>query len=399
MNDDFNPQRRRLVAATLSAGALVPWTRLSFAASAGTGANRFVMVILRGGMDGLSAVPAIGDPDFAAARGALAQFTVPPLALDSGFALHPQLAQLHAMYGRSELVVVHAVGLPYRERSHFDAQQVLESGGTRPHELATGWLGRALGSTGGKGLALDTSVPLVLRGPGTVDTWAASVLPDPSPDLVSRLEPMYANDAALAGALARAKALHFDPAMTASLAGMPAGNALRPGGLAPLAQRAAEFLSQANGPQAAVLEVGGWDTHANQAAPNGALANNLRNLDAGLAALRDGLVASQVWRQTVVVVATEFGREVAINGTQGTDHGSAGAAFVLGGAVAGGRMLADWPGLARRERFEGRDLRTTLDLRAVLKGVLSDHLGLSTAALSRDVFPGGDGVKGVALLR
>ena len=400
MNDDFDPQRRRLVAASLSAGVMAPWSRLSFAGSADAGANRVVVLILRGGMDGLSAVPAVGDPEFAAARGALAQFATPPLALESGFfALHPQLAQLHAMYGRDELVVVHAVGLPYRERSHFDAQQVLESGGSRPHELTSGWLGRALGSTGRKGLALDTSVPLVLRGPGMVDTWAASTLPDPSSDLVARLEAMYGNDAALAGALARARALHFDPAMMASLAGMPAGNAPRAGGLALLAQRAAEFLSQANGPQAAVLEVGGWDTHANQSASNGALANNLRNLDAGLAALRDGLVAGQIWRQTVVVVATEFGREVAINGTQGTDHGSGGAAFVLGGAVAGGRVLADWPGLGRRERFEGRDLRTTLDLRAVLKGVLSDHLGLGTAVLHRDVFPDSGGLKRVALLR
>src|SRR5205814_7524931 len=292
---------------------------------------------------------------FAAARGALAQFGAAPLPLDNTFALHPQLVQLHAMVGRGEALVVHAVGLPYHERSHFDAQQVLESGGVRPYELSTGWLGRALAHSGAKGIALSTAVPLVLRGPGTIDTWAPSALPDPSAELVMRLERMYGSDAALATALARAKALHLAGEMMAAMekSDGPAKGATL------LAQRAAEFLSQPSGPQAAVLELGGWDTHANQSAPNGALTNNLRTLDAGLAALRDGLVAGGAWKRSVVVVATEFGREVAINGTQGTDHGSGGAAFVLGGAVKGGRVVGDWPGLARRDRFEGRDLRTT----------------------------------------
>jgi hypothetical protein len=143
-------------------------------------------------MDGQTAAPAIGDPAFAEARGALGQFVGDPLKLDNTFALNPLLPQLHALYGRGELAVLQAVGLPYRERSHFDAQQVLESGGTRPHELATGWLGRALPASAGAGglraVALETAVPLVLRGPVAVDTWAPSALPDPSPDLVARLE-------------------------------------------------------------------------------------------------------------------------------------------------------------------------------------------------------------------
>jgi uncharacterized protein (DUF1501 family) len=400
MRTTFDPARRALMRAALSAGALGPLATLSFAGAPDPGGKRFVMVILRGGMDGLYAVPAVGDPDFAAARGALAQYASAPLPLDKLFALHPNLVQLHAMYGRGELSVVQAVGLSYRERSHFDAQQVLESGGTRPYELASGWLGRALGAGPAKGLALSTTVPLVLRGPGVVDTWAPSSLPDPSTDLVTRLERMYDSDPALATALARAKALHFDTAMMAEVnAPMPAmDGGARPGAFVTLAQRAAEFLSQRSGPKAAVLELGGWDSHANQAAPNGATANNLRQLDAGLAALREGLLAGRVWRDTVVVVATEFGREVAINGTMGTDHGSGGAAFVLGGAVKGGRVLADWPGLAKRERYEGRDLRTTTDLRAVLKGVLSDHLQVSARALSHDVFPGSDAVRAMAVL-
>jgi uncharacterized protein (DUF1501 family) len=304
------------------------------------------------------------------------------------------------MYGRGELAVVQAIGLAYRERSHFDAQNVLESGGSQPFELTTGWLGRALNGSGAKAMALNTAVPLVLRGSAAVDTWAPSALPDPSADLVARLERMYAGDAALSAALIRAKALHFDAAMAsdmadASMNGKAGG---RYGNFGVLAQRAAEFLVAPGGPQAAVLEVGGWDSHANLANPTGTLSNNLRQLDAGLDALRNGLATGDTWKRTVVVVVSEFGREVAMNGTQGTDHGTGGVAFVLGGAVKGGRVVADWPGLAKRLRFEGRDLRITTDLRSVLKGVLADHLQVATATLNNTVFPGSAALPSLNLL-
>lgn len=391
-----DPRRRQLLSALLAAGVAQPWSSLSLAASGNTTGNRLIVVILRGGIDGLSAVPAPGDPDFAAARGVLGQFAAPALALDKVFALHPELTQLHTMFSSGELAVVHAVGLPYRERSHFDAQQVLESGGARPFELNTGWLARALGQGGAKGIALNTTVPLVLRGLDAVDTWAPSTLPEPSVDLVARLERLYDADPALATALARAKALHFDAAMPTETAGGMAGRA---NNFAGLARRTVDFLTPPHGPQAAVLELGGWDTHANQNNPNGPLATNLRQLDAGLAALRDGLSPSGTWKRTVVVVSSEFGREVAINGTQGTDHGSGGVAWVLGGAVSGGRVITDWPGLAKKDRFEGRDLRITTDLRSVFKGVLGDHLQVSGKHLNSEVFPGSDAVKGLALLR
>ncbi len=381
-------RRRHLLAA-----AAATWPTLSLAGLPAAGERRFVFVILRGGMDGLSAVPAVGDPGFAEARGPLAHPGAPALPLAGPFALHPLLPELHAMYGRGELLVVHATGVPYKERSHFDAQQVLESGGTKPHELSTGWLGRALEARGGtRAVAIETAVPLVLRGAQLVDTWAPSVLPDPSADLVARLQSMYVNDAPLAQALERARALHAEGAM----AGMGAPGGGRAAVVA-LARRAAEFLQR--GTQVAVLELGGWDSHANQAAPNGALSNNLRTLDALLAALREGLQDGGTWGRTAVLVATEFGREVAINGTQGTDHGSGGAAFVLGGAVAGGRVLADWPGLAKANRFEGRDLRITTDLRAVQRALLADHLGVARAALDAAVLPGSATLPKLDLLR
>ena len=392
--------RREFIGTLLSGAALAPWSQLSLAGQARGNDARLVLLILRGGMDGLTAVPLPADPQFIAARGPLAQMPAAALPLEGPFALHPLLAEMHAMYRRQELLVVHATGLPYRERSHFDAQQLLESGGTRPHELTSGWLGRALAVDGRRGMALQTAVPLLLRGPGEVDTWAPSALPDPSVDLVARVQRMYGSDAALAQALERARALRAEPMMNDAVE----ANAMGGGGpraqAVMLARRAGEFLSQPDGPQAAVLEIGGWDSHANQAQPQGALSNNLKLLDATLAALRDSLQGTQpAWPRTVVLVVTEFGREVAVNGTQGTDHGSGGAAFVLGGAVRGGRVITDWPGLAPKDRFEGRDLRTTTDLRALFKAVLHDHLRVARTTIDASVLPGASGVRPLDLLR
>ncbi len=358
---------------------------------------RFVFVLLRGGLDGLAAVPAIGDAHFASARGALAQFPAEPLPLEgTPFALHPNLTALHAMFRRSEALVVHATGLStYRERSHFDAQQVLESGGLRPYELATGWMGRALAAMGSRsGLALTTAVPLVMRGSDRVDTWAPSALPEPTGELIARLEMLYAGDAQLRDALARAKGLRAAaPDMASTGAAMGGGGRSQ---AVTLARKAGEFLAGERGPRMAVIEMGGWDTHANQMGANAALANNLRALDDALDALR--LSLGSVWSRSVVLVATEFGREVAANGTLGSDHGTGGAAFVLGGPVKGGRVIADWPGLAKADRFEGRDLRVTTDLRAVMKGLLSDHLRLSARVIEADVLPGSAASKAVELL-
>jgi uncharacterized protein (DUF1501 family) len=401
--------RRRL----LAAAALAPvagTVRLAVAAPAAAGADgtqapRLAFVLLRGGMDGLSAVPAIGDPAFEAARGPLADFSAlnsATLPLPGPYALHPLLPEVHAMLAQGDGLVLHAVGLPYRERSHFDAQQVLESGGSRPHELATGWLGRALAVGRGaplRAVALETAVPLLLRGPVEVDSWAPGVLSEPAPDLVQRLQALYRNDPALGLALARARSLREEPGMAAGPLGRVAG-AGRTAQAVAVARKAAEFLQR--GSQVAVLELGGWDSHVNQATPNGAMSNSLRTLDAMLAALRLGLQEGGVWQRTVVVVATEFGREVAVNGTQGTDHGSGGAAFVLGGAVrgaAGGRVIADWPGLAPSQRSDGRDLRVTTDLRSALRPLLHQHLGIARAILDQQVLPGSAALPSLDILR
>jgi uncharacterized protein (DUF1501 family) len=385
--------RRTLLGASAGAAAL-SFPVFAFGQAQATD-KRLLVVILRGGMDGLSAVPAIGDPTYAGLRGRLAlprSGQGAALSLDDAFALHPSLPKMHALYLAGELLPIHACATAYRERSHFDAQNVLETGAAAPFARTEGWLNKALGALPRArpemGMALSAQAPLILRGSTPVATWSPSALPDVNTDTMSRLLALYdARDPALANAL--------ESAMSANLVAMDSGADDMSGrggrNIVPMAQIAARFLKDENGPIAAVMETTGWDTHANQGVEQGALARNLTQLDNGLDAFKTEMGAE--WRNTVVIVATEFGRTAAPNGGGGTDHGTGAAAFLAGGAVQGGRVLADWPGLSSSALYEGRDLRPTMDLRAVFKGVLADHLQISTAALDRDAFPESNAVR------
>ena len=344
--------------------------------------RRLVFVFLRGGMDGLSAVPAYGDPQYAARRGALA--VEEPLRLDAIFGLSPYLAEMHKLYGAGELAVLHAAATPYRERSHFDAQNLLENGTAKPFGRETGWLNAALAAGTRGGLALGQSIPLVLRGPAQVSSWSPSALPAPDADLLERLAALYRGDPLLERSFAAAREAQ----------GMLERRDAGGGGPQPvlaLARAAGEILGRREGPRVASIDFGGWDTHINQLGEYSALTRNLRLLDRSVATLKETLGAA--WRHTAVLIVTEFGRTVAPNGSNGTDHGTAGAAFVAGGAVRGARVIADWPGLAERALHEGRDLRPTLDLRALLKAALLAQLGLDEAALEARVFPDSRGVR------
>jgi len=364
---------------------------LAVAAAPETG-RRLVFVFLRGGLDGLSAVPAYGDPDFAGKRGELAiaspGTTGGALKLDGMFGLSPFLVEMHKHYDAKELAVLHAVASPYRERSHFDAQNLLENGTPKPFGREAGWLNVALAeSAGAGGLALGPNVPLVLRGPATVSSWSPSVLPAPDPDLLERLAQLYRDDPLLAKPFAAAREAQ----------GLMEGHGRRgmagggPQAAVALAKAAGTLLAKRDGPRVATIDFGGWDTHANQIGEYSPLTRNLRLLDRGVATLRGAL--GPVWSETAVLIVTEFGRTVAINGSRGTDHGTAGVAFVLGGAVRGGRVIADWPGLASGALHEGRDLKPTLDLRALFKAALVAQLGVDEAALETKVFPDSRGVK------
>lgn len=387
-------QRRQLLRVGGAGLALtLGGARLAWAATADRQPQgRLVVVLLRGALDGLAAVPAVGDADWARLRPGFAaeqeRFGA-ALPLDGTFALHPRLPTMQQWWGQRELLVVHATATPYRERSHFDAQQLIESGGRRPFELDSGWLGRALAAHGGglSALALGTGMPLALRGADGASHWSPAVEATADPGLLAALARLYAADPRLASSFARA---HDGPdehrlAMPATQPGMAgAGRADR--GFVLLATQAGRMLAEADGPRVAWLELGGWDTHAQQAPRLNA---QLGLLDSGLAALHRQL--GPHWAQTSVLVMTEFGRSAAFNGSNGTDHGTGGVAFLAGGGVAGGRVLGDWPGLARAHLHEGRDLRPTTDLRALQRAVIDAHLPLPPATLEREVLPGAPG--------
>jgi uncharacterized protein (DUF1501 family) len=368
--------------------------RMTLAFAAAPTTRRFVVVILRGALDGLAAVPPYGDPALAALRGGL----VPPLPgqpdgmLDLGgfYGLHPSLANLHAMYAANELLVVHAVAGPYRSRSHFEAQDYLESGAD--HRMTSGWLNRAVAAlppdpaalgSGGPALAIGTGVPLLLRGPAMVGSWAPHGLGTPNPDLYAQIAALHAGDRLTGPAIA--EGLRARGFSAAALAGAQDDDPKTRYSFQAMARDAGALLAAANGPRIAAMEIGGWDTHQAQVNRLGGV---LRQLDAGLAGLQAGL--GPAWGQTAVLVMTEFGRTARENGTHGTDHGTGTVAFVLGGAVRGGRVVADWPGLGAGRLLDDRDLQPTTDLRAVAKGLLAQHLGLSPAALAQ-VFPGSGG--------
>lgn len=382
----------------LGGASFAAWAYLPKFARAADGRDpRLVIVILRGALDGLATVAPLGDPDYAGLHGSIALTSSGPraaTALDSFFALHPSMPEFARMYREKHAAVVHAVATPYRERSHFDGQDVLESGFAGPGRVQSGWLNRALealprGERVMGGLAIGPTTPLVLRGAAPTVAWAPANLPQAADDTAARLVELYRHrDPALATALTQG--LQLDKAAQ--------GDDMKPkpgaGGAAAMklvARGAAKLMSADDGPRIAALAFDGWDTHANEGGAVGRLAQLLSGLDGALAEFESGLAAR--WRDTVVVVATEFGRTARINGTEGTDHGTGTVALLAGGAVKGGRVISDWPGLKPASLYQGRDLAPTTDLRAVIKGVLHDHLGLAERVLAETVFPDSAPVK------
>ncbi|HEY7889128.1 MAG TPA: DUF1501 domain-containing protein [Steroidobacteraceae bacterium] len=392
-------RREFLTTGALAAGGALLSSRVTFAGTASGKKPRLVFIILRGALDGLAAVPACGDPGYAQLRGDLAigrpGTDGGALALDGTFGLHPSLAFMRQSYAARELIVFHAVASPYRDRSHFDGQNVLETGYPQPHAVQTGWLNRALAvipaaraTERERGISIAPTAPLVMRGPAAVTSWSPSHLAPLDDDTLQRISDLYSHDAALGQKLAEALAAEAIAAENTADADERPLLAKRgkPGAqYAEVVKAAARFLRQEDGPLVAVFDTMGWDTHFNEGGAKGQLAARLATLDAALGGLRAGL--GPVWSSTAVFLATEFGRTVAENGTRGTDHGTATAAYLLGGAVKGGRVVADWPGLTPRGLYQDRDLKPTLDLRAVMKGLLAEQLGVPRRALESSVFP------------
>jgi uncharacterized protein (DUF1501 family) len=403
--------RRELLA---GAGVLFAWPFLPKLARAEGRDPRMLTIVLRGALDGLAAVAPVGDPDWVKLRGDKALVLdgkTPALPLDSFFALNPAMPNLLRLYQAGRAAIVHAAATPYRERSHFDGQDVLESGLPNPGRADSGWLNRALGGLepearvrrDGRAFAVGPVTPLVVRGPTPVMSWTPARIQPASEDTMARLIDLYHHtDTELARAiegrmdlvtLARAS----DPAAMAPTEGQPLPQGFSAqvrAYFADAAGTAAKFLARADGPRIGALAFNGWDTHIDEGADSGRLATLLGALDGALAAVEKNM--GEAWRETVVAVVTEFGRTARINGTNGTDHGTGTIALLAGGALKGGRVIADWPGLKNANLYEGRDLAATTDLRAVLKGLLKDHLRVTDQALAGMVFPGSADVKPMA---
>lgn len=372
-------------------GPMAPRTLLAAAPTD----QRLVVVLLRGALAGLATVPAFFDPAYREIRGGLAMpepgAEDGAIDLDGRFGLHPSLGTLGGWYRQGDLAVLHAVATPYRERSHFDGQDLLESGGARPGTVTDGWLGRAMQLMGARdrhalGLSANRAVPLMLRGEAPVTTLAPNLSPGIDGAFLDQLRMLYHDDAELARNLEAAingRAM-IDPLVDRK--GMP--NAMNAGAAAMLrlGNDVGRLLAE-SALRLAVVELGGWDTHVGQ---NGRLANQLGVLDATMAGLHQGL--GDRWSRSMILVVTEFGRTARVNGSQGTDHGTGTIAFAAGGRVEGGRVLADWPGLDPTRLYQGRDLAPTTDLRALLVSALTGHMGLAADGVHRQVFPGSDAV-------
>ncbi len=368
--------------------------------------KRFVFVILRGAMDGMNVIVPYGDRDYADLRDKIAidKPGTPDGAIDLNgfFGLHPALTDLAPWYKEGAFLPVQAVASPYRDRSHFDGQDMLENGTLSPHGTEVGWLNRTLTAMGAGdkriALAVGQTIPMVLRGPVQVASWAPTKLPEADDSFLTLVQTVYQGDRLLSTALNDGiKATNAADQMLGSAKDEMTGGDGNPGqykGQKILAEAAGKMLADPNGPRIAVFDAQGWDTHAGQGAAKGRLANALGGLSASLVALRESL--GPAWKHTIVMMATEFGRTAHANGTGGTDHGTATATLLVGGAVAGGKVLGQWPGLGEGKLYQGRDLMPTTDLRSVMKTVLYEHLRVPRDRLDSVVFPNSSDAKPIA---
>ena len=378
-------------------------TLLARVAEAAIPANRkFVVIICRGGMDGLSVAPPVGDSDYHDLRGALA-LGDDALKLDGTFALNPALPTVHALALAGQARIAPAVATPDRARSHFEAQDVLETGAGGVYATTSGWLNRTVQAMSAQGrieaISVGPTAPLILRGPAPAGSWSPGRSIEASARLPSLLQDLYKDDPLLGPALARGLQTEtLAKESGADSANMMQGAAMQGAGRPAAAQgrdtaRAmglslADFLKAPGGPQLAAVSLDGFDTHANQA---GLLTQRLTGLDALVDGLHAGL--GDQWKNTLVLAVTEFGRTARANGTGGTDHGTGSTALLMGGALKTGGIVGDWPTLKRTALFEDRDVYPALDMRGLSKGLLIDHLGVDRRALDTAIFPDSGAVK------
>lgn len=370
--------RRQFVKMAGSGIALLSFpisSSLAFEKSA-TAANnpKIIWLMLRGALDSLHTIVPTFDPQLKHYRPTLStSFKSALLPLDKGFALHPALSNMHQWYQEKSLLPIVAVSSGYQQRSHFDGQDFLESGKAEiDHD--SGWLARALDQRGKRALAISRSIPITLRSSNQVRTWYPSKLKSADTNIYAQLSKLYQSDTLLNESLERGLTVRdlLDKKQSKK----------RQGKFIDLTKACANLLTNQNeNIDCAMLEFGGWDTHSNQ---SNRLERNLNELDQGLGELKEGL--GKEWQNTVIIIGTEFGRTVKENGTGGTDHGTGSALFLAGGAVQGGRVLGDWPGLETSQLFEQRDLMPTSNSYSWISNVLANHWQIPESALQH-VFP------------
>ena len=372
---------RRLFLQSTSAGLLASVLAPGLAFANAPTDKRFVMIFLRGGLDGLHALVPYADKQYQALRPRLAISN--PLKLGGYFGLNPELKTLHQIYKDGDLTLIPAASTSYRERSHFDGQNFLENGSGKPYGASDGWLNRALAAMGGRkdtlGLSVGHQVPLILQGRQRVQTWSESHLPEVSDSFMTSLAQVYKTDPLFATALRDARG-KVDPDLPPE---MRRRRVLAGPDMLRTADAAAQLLAMEDGPRVAVIESQGWDTHQDQ---HKRLSRLLGDVDRAVLTLKIGL--AQHWDNTVILVVSEFGRMVAENANRGTDHGTGGLVMMAGGAVKGGRVAGDWPGLSGRALHDGRDLKPVNSIEAVFKTILMTHLGISDTHVADTIFPG-----------
>ena len=332
--------------------------------------RNLIVISLRGGMDGLSAVPPI-DPILEKLRpDILVKKTLP---LTSDFALHPSLKNFHSAWKTDKAAIVHSANIPYTNRSHFEGQDLMESGGLKPFSEYTGWLGRGMETAGLEGLAIALPMPLILRSKANLDNYFPTKLSTPSPEIMKQVAKTYPVNSNLKSTIERVIMRPYS-----MLSGSGSRKAYR------LAGTAAQALARADGPRVAVFDMNGFDTHAAQGGSNGEHANKLYNLDKIFGTLRKNL--GSTFDNTLIVTLTEFGRKVEQNGGNGTEHGYGTAVLMMGGLIKKAQVYSDWPGLKRKNMFEGQDLNSTTDARSIYCSAMAMAFETDFEKLQRQVF-------------
>ena len=330
------------------------------------------VILLEGGMDGLTAVPPFGDPNLSKMRRGLTPEDY--LKLNSFFGLHPSFKYFAGLMAKNNASIVHATNFPYTKRSHFEGQNLMQGGGLNPFSETSGWLGRALDLARTPGRSMSLDMPLVLRGMSDNDNFYPANIRSSSnlmTKLIDSISMSYGKEGSEVFKKVSKKSTQKD--------------SIVPRNPASLAKYAGIAMSQEGGPLSSVIKVDQFDTHASQGSDeHGRHGKQLTLIDDIIAGYKEGL--GDAWDRSIILTLTEFGRTVFENGTRGTDHGYGSVGLLAGGAITKSRVISDWPGLSKKEQFEQRDLMSTIDYRSVCAACIENALGLDHDLIADKVF-------------